>query len=568
MKFSTAVSSLLLVSYSEAFVSSPRTASISGISYNGAFTKPSYLQAGFGKNENSNKKHKNKSKLLKALEEDNMKDSMPVDEVLEKDVPVESLLDQVAGQDVDAKQDISEEVVSEEEESVEAEAAPESNVVAVDESVEPEVEEAVPEEPVVAETETVPQPNIEVVGEPLDQEGDDQSLKVPSVVTDEEKAYAEGQKLLLDYFELERLRAFAEEVKRTTREEAIMAKQLGDEIVSLKAELKAAKEEAETAKYWQQEAEKELVRYQEQEKLIKQAEQDAEEQKRLRMEAEQRNAARIAALEEERQREAARIEEEVRLRLAAEEEAARQKQIEEEKLRYEAKLRIEEKLRLKAEAEEEERMRAEVEAAQAMAAEKERQRMEADGAPVAPVEEPVAVEQPPAVVETEEVESTVVENGGEPAVTDMPMAESTDIVEEVEVATPPPVPATEYNPQEIQVPEPTAAVFEVHDADSIVLEEVDDTPVDTTVPEDAWVSFNEPEIREKKSKRTPDVNEEGWETATPEKVVTSATKQSNWESFNEPELVKQVQEEVNIAPASKKEEDDGWGNFYIVKDII
>ena len=360
------------------------------------------------------------------------------------------------------------------------------------------------------------------------------------------------------------MRAFAEEVARTTREEAMMAKQLGDEIVSLKAELKAAKEEAETAKYWQEEAEKELVRYQEQEKLIKQAEQDAEEQKRLRMEAEQRNAARIAALEEERQREAARIEEEVRLRLAAEEEAARQKQIEEERLRYEAKLRIEEKLRLKAEAEEEERMRAEVEAAQAMAAEKERQRIEADGVPVAPVEEP----QPPAVAETEEVESTVVENAGEPTAPDMPMAESTDVAEEVEVATPPTVPVAEYKPEDIQVPEPTAAAFEVHDADSIVLEEVDDTPVDTTVHKDAWVSFNEPEIREKKSKGTPDVNEEGWETATPKKEVTSATKQSNWESFNEPELAKPVSEEVNITPAPKKEENDGWGNFYIVKDII
>ena len=136
-------------------------------------------------------------------------------------------------------------------------------------------------------------------------------------------------------------------------------------------------------------------------------------------------------------------------------------------------------------------------------------------------------------------------------------------------ATPPTVPAAEYNPEEVQVPEPTAAVFEVHDADSIVLEEVDDTPVDTAIPEDAWLSFNEPEIREKKSKGTPDVNEEGWETATPEKEVTSATKQSNWETFNEPELVKQVQAEVNIKPAApKKEDDDGWGNFYIVKDII
>lgn len=555
MKFSTAVSSLLLASYSEAFVLSPKTASVSTVAYNGVFTKPSYLQAGFGKNENSAKKHKNKSRLLKALEEDNMKDSMSVDDILEKDVPVESLLDQVAGQDVDTKQDISEKVVSEEEPVV-AKTAPES--------VEAKVEEAMPEAPVVAATETVPQPNIEVVGEPLDQEEDNQGLKVPTVVTEEEKAYAEGQKLLLDYFELARLRAFAEEVARTTREEAMMAKQLGDEIVSLKAELKAAKEEAETAKYWQEEAEKELVRYQEQEKLIKQAEQDAEEQKRLRMEAEQRNAARIAALEEERQREAARIEEEVRLRLAAEEEAARQKQIEEERLRYEAKLRIEEKLRLKAEAEEEERMRAEVEAAQAMAAEKERQRIEADGVPVAPVEEP----QPPAVAETEEVESTVVENAGEPTAPDMPMAESTDVAEEVEVATPPTVPVAEYKPEDIQVPEPTAAAFEVHDADSIVLEEVDDTPVDTTVHKDAWVSFNEPEIREKKSKGTPDVNEEGWETATPKKEVTSATKQSNWESFNEPELAKPVSEEVNITPAPKKEENDGWGNFYIVKDII
>ena len=231
-------------------------------------------------------------------------------------------------------------------------------------------------------------------------------------------------------------------------------------------------------------------------------------------------------------------------------------------------MRIEEKLRLKAEAEEEERMRAEVEAAQAMAAEKERQRIEADTAQVAPVEESVVAEEPPAVVETEEVESTVVENAGEPAVQDMPMAEITDTVEEVEVATPPTVPAAEYNPEEVQVPEPTAAVFEVHDADSIVLDEVDDTPVDTAIAEDAWLSFNEPEIREKKSKGTPVVNEEGWQTATPEKQVTSATKQSNWETFNEPELVKQVQEEVNITPAPKKEEDDGLGNFYIVKDII
>ena len=55
---------------------------------------------------------------------------------------------------------------------------------------------------------------------------------------------------------------------------------------------------------------------------------------------------------------------------------------------------------------------------------------------------------------------------------------------------------------------------------------------------------------------------------TPKKEVTSATKQSNWESFNEPELAKPVSEEVNITPAPKKEENDGWGNFYVVKDII